>query len=54
MTKIKTPQRSLPFVAEELNERLSAEARPRAVEILKQMLIDTVLGNRPPQQKDHE
>jgi len=54
MTKLKTPQRSLPLVTEGLSERLSAEARPRAVEILRQMLIETVLGNRPVQEKDHE
>jgi len=50
----KAPQRSLPFVTEGLSERLSGEAHPRAVEILKQMLIDAVLGNRNSQEKDHE
>jgi hypothetical protein len=52
--KAKAPQRLLPFVTEGLSKRLSGEAYLRAIEILKQMLIDTVLGNRPPQEKDHE
>ena len=54
MTKVKTPQRSLPFVTKELSQRLSGEAHLHAVEIIKQMLIDAVLDNRPPQEKHHE
>ena len=53
-TKAKVPQKSLPFVTEGLSKRVSGEAHLRAVEILKQMLIDAVLGNRPPQEKEHE
>lgn len=54
MAKVKAAQRSLPFVTKELSQRLSADAYPHAVELLKQMLIDAILVGHQPQENPHE
>ena len=54
MAKVKDLQRSLPFVTKELSQRLSANAEHRAVELLKQMLIDVILIGQYQRENDNE
>lgn len=54
MAKTKSPARSLPFVTAELSRRLSVEAHHRAIDLLKQMLIDAVLAGHHPVENAHE
>ena len=54
MTRRQAPQTPLPFVTRDLSQRLSADAHARALELLQQLLIDAVLGDRRPQEKKHE
>jgi len=56
MAKVKDLQRSLPFVAKELSQRLSANTHHRAIELLKQMLIDAILvgGHQPENHNERE
>jgi len=54
MAKIRTPQRFLPFMTKELSRRLSTKAQHRAVELLKQMLIDAILVDEHQPENDNE
>lgn len=54
MAKVKAPQRPLPFVADEQFQRLGADVHHRTVELLKQMLIDAILGDPHTSENHHE
>jgi len=54
MAKIRARQMSLPFVTAELSRRLNADAHRRAVDLIKQMLVDAVLAGHPSAEDPHE
>ena len=54
MARSRARQRPLPFVASDLSQRLSADVRAGTIELLTRMLMEVVLGERQPQEKEHE